>query len=198
MMMPRLGRGELLLHQFPAIAVLHDLPIIHLVALTDRRARQVHGRVARMARAMMRGMAGCAAVMRRGCAMRGRCVMARALRTMVADVHPPVARARTRHRREWRRWRQWLGLGGRRRLGLCRDRLPGRRSGLIRNRLRSERRSARRKGDRCPKKPDTLHVTLPHSPLGLRQATGVRLDRTGRTRTGVAALLQPHRCTVCR
>src|SRR5881398_3593538 len=37
MTMPGLGR-KLLLHQHPAIAVPHDLPIAHLVALADRRA----------------------------------------------------------------------------------------------------------------------------------------------------------------
>jgi hypothetical protein len=38
MMMPGIGSSELLLHQYPAVVVPHDLPVAHAVALADRSA----------------------------------------------------------------------------------------------------------------------------------------------------------------
>ena len=53
MVTPVLGRFEVLLHQIAAVAVLHDLPVGHLVALADGLLREMLRLVMRMRRVMM-------------------------------------------------------------------------------------------------------------------------------------------------
>lgn len=145
------SRRELLLHQQPAAAVPHDLPVGHPVARADCPVRKMH-EASLVGRPMVRMRAP---VLRpRGAMMRRRSVMAYAPRVTVAHVDPAVARTCTGHGRERRRWRQRLGFGR----GLRRfwHRLLGRRL------LRAERRCEHPEREGCAgKDDDTLHDTFP-------------------------------------
>jgi len=82
MMMPTLGRIDILPHKRPALAVAHYLPVAQAVAPADRLARGMRRPLMRMRPPMVR--------------MRG--VMVRAPRVMVAHVDPAVAGTRPGHR----------------------------------------------------------------------------------------------------
>jgi hypothetical protein len=177
MMMPTLGRIEILPHQRSAFAVAHYLPVAQAVASADRLARGMRRPLMRRRPPMMR---------MRGAVMCMRGVMVRAPRVMVAHVDPAVAGTRPGHRWERRRWRQLLGLGRGRRLRLFGHRLLGRRSrlvgaGLLRRRRRllgrdlqgGQRRREHNESECCAGKDDTLHDILPSPPNWLRQADQV-------------------------
>jgi hypothetical protein len=80
MLMPTLGRIEILPHQRPALAVAHYLPVAQAVAPADRLARGMRGRMMPMRDSVMR-MPG----------------------SMRADVDPAMRRTRGEHRWEGRR-----------------------------------------------------------------------------------------------
>jgi hypothetical protein len=128
--------GEVLLHQRPAAAAVHELAVVHLVAAADGPAREVDHLLARM-RALVRAgrlspsVRSLVAARRLATCMRRAVVSRRARVCRMAHVMPkidvPVTRPCPRHRREGRRLRR-----GRRGFG---HRLLGRRRGLVRTRL---------------------------------------------------------------
>jgi hypothetical protein len=155
---------ELLPHQLPAVAVPHDLPVVHRVARADRPARKMRCQDRLAGRPVTR--MGAPVLRPGGVMMRPGSVMLYAPRVTAAHVDPAVARTCAGHRREGRRQRLGFGNGRRRRL---RHRLLGWRL------LRPERRSERPEREGCAGKGhDTLHDIFPFPPERMPQAPQVR------------------------